>query len=306
MINAHALEAFEREIRYSLPLDYREFLLTVNGGSPNRCLFVCGEFTVESVVNFFPLRGIIGASGPGFYAEGSLESIWHSTREFLPENMVPVAEDGGGNFLLLCWGDQPAGSVHFFDHEIAGYREGASEEALLPAAHSFRELIESLEDEDANLPTNPAFQLAIGGDLPAAVEALKNMRFEVERRSVADQIGYWAASSGKIHTCIAVLPWLRNPTNCVHAAVAAGHAETVRQMLLAQTTRDVELRQGPFDYTLLHEVATTENVEVARVLIELGANVNAKAQGKVTPLSRAKAFGRSEMERFLRKAGATE
>jgi ankyrin repeat protein len=50
----------------------------------------------------------------------------------------------------------------------------------------------------------------------------------------------------------------------------------------------------------------SKNAEVVKVLLKHGADVNAKDNEGITPLAMAKDLGRTEIEKILKDAGATE
>ena len=110
------------------------------------------------------LRAFAGAYGdaefpfPGSEASGSIglwlspvpwerESLWTSVSTWqeheLPESIVPIAEDGGGNLLCLDYRHSHAPAVVFWFHELAG------EEGLRRVAPSFEAFITTLREGEA-------------------------------------------------------------------------------------------------------------------------------------------------------------
>jgi hypothetical protein len=63
----------------------------------------------------------------------------------MPEEMLPIAADAGGNLVLLALAGQDAGKVFFWNHEIEALVEDpASSEHLNLIANSFQEFCEGL------------------------------------------------------------------------------------------------------------------------------------------------------------------
>jgi ankyrin repeat protein len=89
----------------------------------------------------------------------------------------------------------------------------------------------------------------------------------------------------------------------IHAASAAGQIEVVR--LLIERGADVNARQQS-GFTPLHEAALTGKLEFARLFLDHGADINAKNDDGKTSLSIATEAGREAMVRFLLERGASE
>lgn len=102
----------EAKLRTRLPDDYREFLLEHNGGRPKPAKFVfarrIGPYT-DSLVDWFL------ALYDGEHS--NLETVcgWLANR--IPDNLLPVAIDPFGNFVLLGLSGEHRGKVYFWDHE---------------------------------------------------------------------------------------------------------------------------------------------------------------------------------------------
>ncbi len=130
------IEAFERHFGICFPSDYLQFLHHSNGGYPELNAFR-PKGLVEDVlwgVDCFyyltddrqDLGGLWGAT-----------EVWH---QFLGFNVVPIAQDGGGNQILLSF-DQTPPSVNLCIHD--------EEMRLIHVADSFGEFIDMLtEDPD--------------------------------------------------------------------------------------------------------------------------------------------------------------
>lgn len=91
----------------------------------------------------------------------------------------------------------------------------------------------------------------------------------------------------------------------LHLAAFMGHPDAVRQLLAAgadpvavATSEQV----GPVQP--LHSAAATRQLECARLLVEHGADVNARQSGGYTPLHEAAANGHVDLARLLVDAGA--
>jgi cell wall assembly regulator SMI1 len=104
------IASLEQRIGRSLPAPYRSFLQRFNGGRPTPAHFlVPGWRERESLVNDFD--GIV----PGRYND--LEADIKSLRGRIPESLIPIADDPGGNSILIATEGKERGSVYFWDHE---------------------------------------------------------------------------------------------------------------------------------------------------------------------------------------------
>jgi ankyrin repeat protein len=80
--------------------------------------------------------------------------------------------------------------------------------------------------------------------------------------------------------------------------------ESIRKMIETDFGGDANLARGD-GLTLLHFAAAyADNLEVAKVLVSMGANVNAKEQTGITPLHNAARFGNVEIAKLLISKGA--
>jgi ankyrin repeat protein len=90
----------------------------------------------------------------------------------------------------------------------------------------------------------------------------------------------------------------------LHSAAAARQVEIAR-VLIAHGA-NVNATQAESGFTPLHEAALNGNLEFARLLLDHGADVNAKMKDGKTPLGFALEQNKSEMAAFLRERGAVE
>ena len=107
-----SLQAFERQIGYSLPDDYRHFLATENGGKPSQRVFGFrtkdGEET-SAIRAFFTLD----LASKHYFIQDRIATY----KERLPSGLLPIACDSFGNLVLLDIGAKAVGSIYFWDHE---------------------------------------------------------------------------------------------------------------------------------------------------------------------------------------------
>ena len=97
-------------------------------------------------------------------------------------------------------------------------------------------------------------------------------------------------------------PTAKAPDISINEAAERGFIETVKQHLAAGT--DVNAKNDPYgEMTPLHLAASQGQKEVVELLIEKGADVNAKLEGGRTPLDVAIVQNKTETADLLRKHG---
>lgn len=141
----HILEVLERNWEFTLPKEYRNFLLDHNGGEPN---LTCFNFRHNkndgSDVRFFL----------GIYPDKHNDLLYHIKvfRKRIPKNLFPIAYDSFGNLICISVMTSDRGKIYFWDHEM----EANTDDGEVPdysnltlIADSFEEFLEGLHaDED--------------------------------------------------------------------------------------------------------------------------------------------------------------
>jgi hypothetical protein len=102
------IERLEADLGGSLPADYRRFLADVHGYMPVQCdvdVTLTDGKLLQTSIAFLCARG---------NDVSSVRSSQKDAYEGALRDCIPFAEDGGGNYFCLEFGD---GSVTFFFHE---------------------------------------------------------------------------------------------------------------------------------------------------------------------------------------------
>lgn len=132
------VEQLEAELRLIFPPAYRAFLLRYNGGYPNPNAFERESNNrkgrqLSMVADFFGIEDL------RLYREMLIDRM--------PENLMPVACDSGGNMIVVSVAGKDVGHVYFWDHNRE--TEPPSYSNVYKAAPDFQSFLESLHDPDA-------------------------------------------------------------------------------------------------------------------------------------------------------------
>jgi len=164
---------FEAQLGFRLPLDYREFLLRYNGGDPVVGVVYGRDddpdvpYQSGDAVRYF-------LKLPTAAGEVSDYEQLRPTAEIpceLPRNILPIAEDSGGNLFVLELG-KGAGRIRFWDHESSD--EPIDQHRIL--ADSFGDFLtrfRSVEEQEAidKAEKKAERQALETGDFPAKLAA---------------------------------------------------------------------------------------------------------------------------------------
>ncbi len=110
-IDLGAVEQFEAAVGEKLPDDYREFLLTFNGGKPEDNEFAIPHGKNEAGVNRFY----------GLLDERQSGDLLHELEVMvsrIPEKMLLIGDDSSGNYICLSLRPDTFGQLFFWDHEL--------------------------------------------------------------------------------------------------------------------------------------------------------------------------------------------
>ena len=143
-LTKESLKAIETKYACKLPIDYREFLLSNNGGFPSPDCVTFeenGRKTSADVFCFFA----IGES------RASLSFEWHQKTfsDRLPKSTLPIGRDSCGNLWLVSLRSADAGSIFFWDHGSYDTFDETDLNNWPKVAASFREFLGKLTAYDA-------------------------------------------------------------------------------------------------------------------------------------------------------------
>ena len=137
-----AIAACERRIGRPIPTAYRAFLAKHNGGTPQPATFA-----------FVDDAGATASSINEFLSVGAdYESIEKYLAVFgtrVSSDLFPIANDPGGNLVLIGTGAENDGRIFFWDHDFeADDGETPDYRNVYPVAESLDAFLAALSDDE--------------------------------------------------------------------------------------------------------------------------------------------------------------
>ena len=135
------IEAFEKDLKITLPQDYKDFLLKNNGG------YVAHGGTFDFVEEPYQKPTNTTILYFTMIQEGELESYLEIKSSYIalaqsgqtPLGLLPIADDVCGNVMMMSVAREDYGKIYFANHEMEDPETGYLLMSLV--ANSFSELI---------------------------------------------------------------------------------------------------------------------------------------------------------------------
>lgn len=100
----------ERRLGRELPREYRGFLLQHNGGKPHSRVFDMPMLNDVDEIGY-----LYGINVSQYYDLSYMLEIYQGR---IPDTLLPVADDPGGNQICISLGKDDLGAIYFWDHEL--------------------------------------------------------------------------------------------------------------------------------------------------------------------------------------------
>lgn len=272
---------FEKEIGYKLPKAYREFLLVHNGGVPNPDIFKTKNNKYESDVRAFFSLSINEDSF-------NLRHHYILLQDRLHKSSLAIGYTSAGDFIIL---KLTSGQVLFFDHEI---------ENLFLISYSFKTFateLYSLEEEEGELETAINKQ-----DIAYFKKIIDN---GTNINEIVNEYGQLIPEAAALWDKLELLKYfVQNGAKLdgiLLSACGRGRKEIV-EYLLTIPEIDIEETTGSSNNdTPFIATCYGGHLEVAKMLIEAGADINKFDKNGNNALNKAMWVEHKEVIIFLRK-----
>lgn len=134
-----AIKNFEKSIGFSLPEDYKQFLIEYNGGTA-RVRY--STFKVEELNENIPLDVLYGLG-----VEKKQLDLQKVNDEYIDDmlpNCIIIGDDPGAGMIVLINDDDYEG-VYYWDHSFH-FAQSSEEENIYKVADSFKAFIDGLKN----------------------------------------------------------------------------------------------------------------------------------------------------------------
>lgn len=128
----------ESSLGVALPDDYRRFLLQHNGGRPYPKAFPLPNNPRDS--HAFIERLFCVSTGNMYDIQKNADLM----KGRLPAELLPIAEDPGGNLICIAVLGENRGKIYFWEHEEEFIDQAPSFENIYFVANNFDDLLNSL------------------------------------------------------------------------------------------------------------------------------------------------------------------
>ncbi len=135
-VDAETLSKVEKQYDFRFPDEYKSFLLQSNGGkiNPRNFTFGAEDYEGSRIDKFLAVY-----SGEHDNFEKYFQ-MYKKDAQRLPDNLVPIAHDDGGNLICISVDGNDCGAIYFWDHEY----ELEDEENIFLIKSSFNEFLAAL------------------------------------------------------------------------------------------------------------------------------------------------------------------
>lgn len=136
------IAALEQRLGISLPVDYRQFLLSINGGQPEPNAFPIRD-NPRDTHGLLERLFSLDEQDTNYDILDNAE-VFHDR---VPADLLPIAFDPGGNLICLAVRGENRGKIYFWDHsdECPPGRTPDYHNVYF-VANDFNELIENLSE----------------------------------------------------------------------------------------------------------------------------------------------------------------
>jgi hypothetical protein len=143
-----AIGVFESKIGYKLPVQYSKFLEKYNGGYPEPDGFLFEDKSDGSSIDRFLILG-------SDEKNNNLERYFEQYRSRIPEGLLPIARDPGGNLILIGLIAEAEGGIYFWDHETEADETKPDMSNVFFIAKDLNQFFSKLYEIDALIKQKP-------------------------------------------------------------------------------------------------------------------------------------------------------
>lgn len=143
-ISVEDIAEFENEVGMEFPEDYKNFMIEANGGTPKEELLYDFFDEVTEAENTSVIREFFSLFSDDTVKMSNLREIYKimTYEETISVDMLPIADDPGGNVIGISLNKDDFGYVYFINHEYDDLDTGYLVKSRI--AESFSDFIGAL------------------------------------------------------------------------------------------------------------------------------------------------------------------
>ena len=275
-ITTNDLDLFQKSISQKLPHEYKDFLITNNGGRPKKNIFKTLYGQYETDIQFF-----FGLTEGVYDLKANYKDF--STR--FDKNFLPIAISSGGDLIILNLNNE---NVLYLDSDIQKFF--LIDESFQSFIDSLYEIsIEETEFDIAIREQNLDYfknRLAVG-------EKIQNVKNEFNQ-----SLTLVSSLFNKLKVLKFAIEKGADPKGALFNASANGHKEIVKYLLdIGMDPNERDSSQN--NDTALIQACAGGHLEVVKILINHGADINATDDFNQTALNKAYWSDNNELIEYL-------
>ncbi len=129
------IDSFQEKFNIRMPRDYKQFLLNINGGAPDK-YWVPFEDDGDYISHFY-----------GIHDGDNWLKLEHAVKDFAeaePIRFIPVAISNGGNYFIMRINGENRGKIYFWDHDEEDF-EPPTFDFLIEISDTFNLFLDLIE-----------------------------------------------------------------------------------------------------------------------------------------------------------------
>ncbi len=108
------IEKLESYVKLTFPSEYKEHLLTYNGG---QCIPNIFEFSENNQITYSDIDWFLAIYEGEYDNLRKYIDLLKIESKRMPSHILPIAHDSGGNLICISCGEKDYGFIYFWDHE---------------------------------------------------------------------------------------------------------------------------------------------------------------------------------------------